>query len=110
MGNPGAGKSTFINALANEVVFPSGINIGQGLTYQLNEVADKNGYKALMDTPGLADVKLRKQAGEAISQGLRKGGKFVVLFFVTQQDGRVSQEDATTMKLVLQAAPEIGID
>ena len=110
MGNPGAGKSAFVNSLAGEVIFDSGISIGRGMTYQLNERTNINGYKALMDTPGLADVKLRKEAGKAISEGLRKGGKFVVLFFVTQQDGRVTQEDSTTIKLVLQAAPEIGID
>ena len=40
--------------------------------------------------------------------GLRMGGTFIVLFFVTQEAGRVSQQDATTMRLVLEAAPEIG--
>ena len=37
-----------------------------------------------------------------------RGGTFIVLFFVTQEAGRVSQQDATTMRLVLEAAPEIG--
>ena len=56
---------------------------------------------------GLADVALRKKAAEAISNGLRMGGNFKVLFFITENRGRVSQQDATTLKLVLDAAPEI---
>ena len=35
-------------------------------------------------------------------------GKYKVIFFVTEHRGRVSQQDVTTMKLVLDAAPEIG--
>jgi len=61
-----------------------------------------------MDTPGLADEKLRKAAGKANSEGLRKGGDYKVIFFVTQQSGRVNAQDATTIKLVLDAAPDIG--
>ena len=61
-----------------------------------------------MDTPGLSDVKLRKAAGKSISEGLRKGGNYKIVFFVTEQAGRVNAQDATTMKLVLDAAPEIG--
>ena len=34
-------------------------------------------------------------------------GKYKVIFFVTEHRGRVSQQDATTIKLVLDAAPEI---
>ena len=56
----------------------------------------------------MADEKLRKAAGKAISDGLRKGGQYKVLFFVTQEAGRVNQQDATTLRLVLEAAPEIG--
>ena len=37
--------------------------------------------------PGLADEELRIAAGKAISDGLRKGGTFKVLFFVTQETG-----------------------
>ena len=106
VGNPGAGKSTFLNALAGENLFKSGVNIGKGLTYQLDEGCNAKGY--FMDTPGLADETLRKAAGNAISEGLRKGGDYKVIFFVTQQAGRVNAQDATTMKLVLEAAPEIG--
>merc|ERR1711971_1371326 len=36
------------------------------------------------------------------------GGKYKVIFFVTQDAGRVINQDATTLKLVLEAAPDIG--
>ena len=92
--------------MAGEQLFESGINIGKGLTYQLDERKNCKGH--FLDTPGLADQELRKQAGEAISAGLRKGGEYKVIFFVTESRGRVQAQDATTMKLVLDAAPEIG--
>ena len=93
VGNPGAGKSTFLNSLASEAIFKSGINIGQGLTYQLDKRTNIHGC-TFLDTPGLADEKLRKQAGKAISDGLRKGGKYKVVFFVTQEAGRVNAKAA----------------
>ena len=105
VGNPGAGKSTLLNSLGGEVLFKSGLNMGNGLTYKLDEGINENGH--FLDTPGLADEKLRKAAGGAISEGLRMGGQFKVLFFVTEQRGRVVQQDATTMQLVHEAAPEI---
>ena len=86
-------------------MFKSGLNMGNGLTYKLDERINENGH--FLDTPGLADEKLRKAAGGAISEGLRMGGQFKVLFFVTEQRGRVVQQDATTMQLVHEAAPEI---
>ena len=109
VGNPGAGKSTILNSLAGEVLFESGFNAGGGLTYKLDERRNKNGH-LFLDTPGLADEEMRKKAGEAISEGLRKGGSYKVIFFVTQEAGRVNQQDATTLKLVLEAAPDIGMD
>ena len=89
-------------------MFKSGVNAGGGLTYELDEQQNKNGH--FLDTPGLADEVLRKKAGEAISEGLRKGGSYKVIFFVTQESGRVNQQDATTLNLVLDAAVEIGMD
>ena len=106
IGNPGSGKSTFLNSLAGEKLFKSGVNIGSGLTFELDDKVNAKGH--FMDTPGLADRKLRKAAGEAISEGLRKNGEYKVIFFVTQESGRVNAQDVTTMKLVLDAAPEIG--
>ena len=106
VGNPGSGKSTFLNALAEEILFKSGVSFGEGLTYQLDQGVNDKGH--FLDTPGLADEKLRKAAGKAISEGLRKDGDYKVVFFVTQQAGRVLPQDATTMKLVLEAASEIG--
>jgi ribosome biogenesis GTPase A len=50
VGNPGSGKSTILNSLAGEVLFKAGVNIGQGLTFQLDEAENKNGH--LLDTPG----------------------------------------------------------
>lgn len=105
VGNPGAGKSTLLNYLACEVLFKSGRSIGKGLTYQLD--IKKSNRGTFIDTPGLADKWLRKKAGEAISTALKTGGAYKILFFVANDDGRFRDQDLTTMKLVLEAAPEM---
>ena len=109
IGNPGAGKSTLLNGLAGEFLFRSGVSLGAGLTYELDHKQNTAGLQ-FMDTPGLEDDTLRKQAAEAISQALRLGGNFKVLFVVTLQDGRVYPQDALMLKLVLDAAEEIKND
>ena len=108
VGNPGAGKSSLLNSLAGEAIFRSGLNAGKGLTYKLDE--KRVGNHHFLDTPGLSDQALRKQAAEAISEGLRKGGEYKVVFVVTEQQGRILQQDSTTIKLVHEAAPEIKMN
>ena len=106
MGNPGVGKSAILNALAEEIIFKSGPSFGPGLTYQL-DVKSRKGRKYI-DTPGLADNKRRKDAGRAISTALKEGGSHKILFVSTTNAGRVNEQDVTTMRLILDAAPEIG--
>jgi len=108
LGNPGSGKSTVLNSLAGELFFKSGLSIGSGLTSKLDEGSNKNGV--FLDTPGLADEKLRTASGKAIYQALKKDGHYQILFFVTERNGRVLQQDATTIKLILDTAPDIGQD
>lgn len=77
MGNPGAGKSTLLTSLVEgTTTFHSGVNIGKGKTTDLQEVT-YNG-KTYIDTPGLADVKIRDQAAAKIERALSKGGDFQV--------------------------------
>ena len=106
IGNPGVGKSTTLNALAGEHLFNSGISFGSGMTYQLDERTNSRGR--FFDTPGLADDTYREAAGQAISEALRKGGPFKVLFFIMTESGRVVKQDVTTLRLVLDACPELG--
>ena len=106
IGNPGAGKSTMLNCLAGTKLFRSGQSYGEGMTFQLDEKIH-NGIKYI-DTPGLADQKLREAAGKAISTALKAGGRHKIFFFVRLENGRPVNEDITTMKLVLDSAPEIG--
>ena len=51
---------------------------------------------------------MREKAGKEISNGLRKGGSYKILFFISENGGRIVMQDIATMKLVLQAAPDIG--
>ena len=51
VGNPGTGKSSLLNSLAREKLFKSGLSIGRGLTYKLDERVNENGH--FIDTPGM---------------------------------------------------------
>lgn len=105
IGNPGSGKSTTLNYLAQEDLFKSGLSYGSGMTGALDsKVANGITYS---DTPGLNDAGKRKAAGKAITEALKKGGKTKILFFITTESGRAKNDDVTTMNLVLDAAPEI---
>ena len=106
IGNPGTGKSTILNCLAEEVLFKSGVGYGGGVTQELEIKQNRNGR--FMDTPGFADSGLREVAAMAISEALQQKGGQKLLFFVTTQNGRVFAQDVATLKLVLDASPEIG--
>ena len=77
VGNPGSGKSTTLNYLAQQVLFESGPNFGTGLTYKLDKKSVSmaiNGGTAQVtfcDTPGLNDSGKRVAAGKAISKALK---------------------------------------
>ena len=60
-----------------------------------------------MDTPGLADIKLREQAAKAITEALKKDGRYQIFFVITLEAGRIRPEDMTTIKLVLESASDI---
>jgi len=103
VGNPGTGKSTMLNVLTEGGNFASGNSYGSGKTKIMQNYTHKgiNFY----DTPGLADTKIAKKAGEEITKMLKNGGTFKIIFVVTLSAGRVRAEDRTTMELILDAAP-----
>ena len=105
IGNPGVGKSTLVNCLAQKVLFKNGVSIGSGMTYQM-EKQEHDGI-VYMDTPGLADIKLRKAAAEAITKALKQNGIYQIFFVVTLESGRVRPQDLATIKLVLENAKDI---
>ena len=76
-----------------------------GLTFTLDKRIVKG--TIFMDTPGLADKKMRKQAAEVISEALKQDGLYQVVFVVTLEAGRISPEDITVIDLVLNSAKEI---
>jgi len=107
IGNPGVGKSTFLNGFLHEVKFQSGIALGKGLTTVCQRMVDHAG-NVYIDTPGLSDIKLREKAAIEIKDALSSGGLFKIFFVITLEEGRIRPDDKTTMKLVLDSAPQIG--
>lgn len=105
IGNPGTGKSTLANCIAQYVLFNSGISIGSGKTHRL----DRKEYNGItyLDTPGLADIKMRQDAASSITRALKQDGYYQIFFVVTLSAGRVRPEDLTTLWLVLLNAPSI---
>jgi hypothetical protein len=103
VGNPGTGKSTMLNGLARKSLFQSGLSFGAGKTTVLQK--EQIGKDWYMDTPGLSDTLLRKEAAKAIEAAMKEGGAFKVVFVITIEAGRVRPADRTTMELILAAAP-----
>ena len=105
VGNPGVGKSSLLNSLIGTSEFKSGISFGQGPVLQSHR--DTTTGNDFIDTPGLADINLRKQAAQEISNALKyKEGYYKIVFIVMEEEGRVRPADGVTMKLVLDALPD----
>jgi GTP-binding protein EngB required for normal cell division len=101
LGNPGTGKSTLINCLVGASNLKSGLSWGGGLT-QDYQCVDHDGI-TYMDTPGLADETIQKQAAKAITTALQQGGRYKLFFMMRLQNGRVVSEDLVTLERVLGA-------
>lgn len=107
VGNPGTGKSTIINGVVGSPVFRARPSFdGSGVTWRLDEQYIE-GKGTFMDTPGLADDDAKEQAAAAITEALKKDGDYRIFFVMTEESGRIRPADKATMKLVLDAAPDI---
>lgn len=109
LGNPGSGKSTLLNSFSGSCKFKSGISFGGGKTRQWKAVTLPNNV-TFIDTPGLADYEIRSEVAKNITEALQEGGNFKFLFVATTLNGRFKAEDVTTIKLVLDAVPQIDVD
>ena len=107
LGRPGSGKSTLLNSMIDRFEFRSSLSFGAGKTRTWEAVTMKNDV-TFIDTPGLSDPELRKEAANNITAALKEGGKFKILFMLTTLSGRVSPEDVTSMKVILDAVPTIS--
>lgn len=87
------------------MLFDSGVYF-EPLTFTLERKENKRGV--FYDTPGLDDSANRKAAAKAITYALREGGPYKILFFIRAWSRRVNMSDVATMKLVLDATPEVG--
>ena len=107
IGNPGVGKSTLANCIAQRVLFESGMSVGSGKTIGLDKKAHRG--VTYLDTPGLADIKMRQSAAVAITDALRQNGTYQIFFVMTLNAGRFRPEDLATIWLVLLNAPDIKV-
>ena len=106
VGNPGAGKSSIVNALAGKEVSKAEVSqTGAGVTtafISYNDVANKRIY---LDTPGLEETDLNKKnnAAKQIEMALKQNGKYKIFFIINLDAGRVSPADVATFNTVMDA-------
>lgn len=105
LGNPGTGKSTMLNGITDTTKFQSGVSVGRGLTKVLQCLTI--GDVKFFDSPGLADVAIKKEAAVEIQGVLNRGGKTKVFFVMTTESCRIRPADRATLQVILEAAPDI---
>jgi hypothetical protein len=100
-GNPGVGKSSLCNSIFQKKAFESGISLGTGLTREKQEYIYEN--RKYIDTPGLSDINLRKQAAEEIEKALKENNNYKIIFVATLEAGRIKSDDLVTINTVCKA-------
>lgn len=108
VGDPGVGKSTFLNSLVGVATFQSGLSLSCGLTKELQSVVIDG--TRFSDTPGLDDNRLKEKAAAAIVQAVHLGGDVRLVFVLTMEGGRLRGSSLATIKIVLNALQRAGID
>jgi AIG1 family len=107
IGNPGAGKSALLNGIVREAVFNSRLSTdGRGVGTIMDPYEHPATGVTYIDTPGLSDISRRNEAAHEIYRALTyRQGRYRLVFFATQESGRMRPEDLTVMKIVLDALP-----
>lgn len=107
-GYQGRGKSTLLNSVAGSIIFQSGPSSG-GLKKKVEEITVGN--TTYCDAPGF-EYQREEEWSEAITKLLHLGGTckivFVVKLWTTVAGGWIEPIDYATMRVILDAAPEIG--
>jgi len=104
VGNPGSGKSSFLNGVLQEAHFRAGVKAATGLTQTLESRNCLDAPYHVHDMPGLGDVspELMKNAAQALVSAMTVDGWYKVLFFFNLDKGKlIRQEDIDTMAAVL---------
>ena len=110
-GFQGVGKSTLLNSVAGSIIFQSKPSFPQNSPLKKVEQVTI-GNITYCETPAFVFGRDEKEWSEAISRLLHEGGTckivFVVELNIAEAGGWIEGEDNATMRLILDAAPEIG--
>ena len=93
-----------LNSIVQSAAFASGFSVGRGMTCVLQKF--QVGDIVYADTPGLADIQLKRAAAAEIHKILHESRTLTLLFVVTLESGRVRPADVVTIQLVLGAMSE----
>lgn len=100
-GNPGVGKSSLCNSIFQKPVFKSGARVGKGKTTHKQEFMHNE--RLYIDTPGLDDIQMRKQAAEEIEKALKHNDNYKIIFVATLESGSIRSTDLVTINTVCDA-------
>ncbi|KAF9327443.1 hypothetical protein BGZ91_001466 [Linnemannia elongata] len=117
IGNPGVGKSTILNALGGN--FHTGFSAVTGLTRKMTTktVCIAGRRIRLVDIPGIFDHstdgdRTTERHLEILHDTLNDGSSYVIFFVIAPTNGRISPNDFTIMKALLdnlEQAPLVGL-
>eukprot|EP01132_Coremiostelium_polycephalum_P000134 gene134-183_t len=96
-GSPGVGKSALCNAIFQKAIFKSEVSSLAGTTAQQTYQYEDKLY---IDTPGLHDIQMRKQAAEEIEKALKYNHHYKIIFVATLEAGRIRPDDLVTINLI----------
>ncbi|KAG0061295.1 P-loop containing nucleoside triphosphate hydrolase protein [Linnemannia elongata] len=117
IGNPGVGKSAILNALGGN--FHTGFSAVTGLTRKMTTKTVRIAGRRirLVDIPGIFDYssdgdRTIERHLDILHETLNDGSSYVIFFVIAPTNGRISPNDFTVMKALLdnlEQAPLVGL-